>query len=81
MSRVAWLSPLPPEASGIADYSAEVLGGLRHRFEIELFCGQPASSPEVLGGMPVRGYAQFLDEHRLYRTRFLGHTFALGGRA
>ena len=64
MSRVAWLSPLPPEASGIADYSAEVLGGLRPRFEIELFCGQPASSPEVLGGMPVRGYAQFLDEHR-----------------
>ena len=64
MSRVAWLSPLPPEASGIAAYSAEVLGGLRHRFEIELFCGQPASSPEVLGGMPVRGYAQFLDEHR-----------------
>ena len=64
MSRIAWLSPLPPEASGIADYSAEVLGGLRHRFEIELFCGQPASSPEVLGGMPVRGYAQFLDEHR-----------------
>ena len=64
MSRVAWLSPLPPEASGIADYSAEVLGGLRHRFEIELFCGQPASSPEMLGGMPVRGYAQFLDEHR-----------------
>ena len=64
MSLVAWLSPLPPEASGIADYSTEVLGGLRHRFEIELFCGQPASSTEVLGGMPVRGYAQFLDEHR-----------------
>ena len=64
MSRVAWLSPLPPEASGIADYSAEVLGGLRHRFEIELFCGQPASLPEALGGLPARGYAQFVDEHR-----------------
>ena len=64
MSRVAWLGPLPPEASGIADYSAELLGGLRHRFEIELFCGQPAALPETLGGMPARGYAQFLPEHR-----------------
>ena len=64
MNRIAWLSPLPPEASGIADYSAELLNGLRHRFEIELFCGQPASLPEALGGMPARGYAQFLDEHR-----------------
>ena len=64
MRRIAYLSPLPPEASGIADYSAELLGGLRHRFKIELFCGQPASLPEALDGLPVRGYAQFLDEHR-----------------
>ena len=64
MSRVAWLSPLPPEASGIADYSAELLGGLQHRFDIELYCGAPGSLPESLRGMPARDYGQFLAEHR-----------------
>ena len=64
MSRVAWLSPLPPEASGIADYSAELLGGLQHRFDIELYCGAPGSLPESLRSMPARDYGQFLAEHR-----------------
>ena len=64
MSRVAWLSPLPPEASGIADYSAELLGGLQHRFDIDLYCGAPGSLPESLRGMPARDYGQFLAEHR-----------------
>ena len=64
MNRVAWLSPLPPEASGIADYSAALLGGLHHRFDIELYCGAPGSLPESLRGMPARGYGQFPAEHR-----------------
>ena len=64
MNRVAWLSPLPPEASGIADYSAELLGGLHHRFDIELYCGAPGSLPESLRRMPARDYGQFLAEHR-----------------
>ena len=64
MSRVAWLSPLPPEASGIADYSAELLGGLQHRFDIDLYCGAPGSLPESLRGMLARDYGQFLAEHR-----------------
>jgi glycosyltransferase involved in cell wall biosynthesis len=34
--RLAWVSPLPPAASGIADYSAELLEHLGSLFEIEL---------------------------------------------
>jgi glycosyltransferase involved in cell wall biosynthesis len=34
--RVAWVSPVPPSSSGIADYSAELLPHLAERFEIEL---------------------------------------------
>jgi glycosyltransferase involved in cell wall biosynthesis len=34
--RLAYLSPLPPEKSGIADYSAEMLPGLAHFYDIDL---------------------------------------------
>jgi glycosyltransferase involved in cell wall biosynthesis len=34
--RIAWVSPLPPARSGIADYSAELLAVLGDSFEIEL---------------------------------------------
>ena len=33
--RVAYLSPLPPQRSGIADYSAELLPELARHLEIE----------------------------------------------
>lgn len=35
--RVAWVSPLPPASSGIADYSAILLPHLARRHELELF--------------------------------------------
>ncbi|HYN22199.1 MAG TPA: glycosyltransferase family 4 protein [Thermoanaerobaculia bacterium] len=38
--RVAWLSPLPPMESGIADYSAELLSHLTEHFEIELIAAE-----------------------------------------
>lgn len=34
--KLAYLSPLPPERSGIADYSAELLPELAHHYDIEL---------------------------------------------
>ena len=34
--RVAYYSPLPPERSGIADYSAQLLPALRERIEVEV---------------------------------------------
>lgn len=34
--RVAWVSPLPPAATGIADYSAELLPALRAHCELDL---------------------------------------------
>lgn len=35
--RIAYLSPLPPQKSGIADYSAELLPHLAKHFDIDLF--------------------------------------------
>lgn len=40
--RLAYVSPLPPERSGIADHSAELLPELARYYEIELVLDQPA---------------------------------------
>jgi glycosyltransferase involved in cell wall biosynthesis len=39
--RIAYFSPLPPERSGISDYSAELLPHLAQRASLTLFAGQP----------------------------------------
>jgi glycosyltransferase involved in cell wall biosynthesis len=54
--RVAWWSPLPPDPSGIADYSEELLPHLAERWEIDLFADQP----------PEPGLAR---RHRVVLTR------------
>lgn len=48
--RVAYVSPLPPARSGIADYSAELVPHLAAHVELELFCDHPRAAREVLGG-------------------------------
>jgi glycosyltransferase involved in cell wall biosynthesis len=53
--RIAWFSPLPPMASGIADYSAELLPFLAEEAEVEAFCpaarrGRVVRAP---AGIPV----------------------------
>jgi glycosyltransferase involved in cell wall biosynthesis len=49
--RIAYLSPLPPLHSGIADYSAELLPALARRLEVELVVpdGWRASEPALAG--------------------------------
>ena len=39
--RLAWFTPLPPERSGIATYSVELLPLLADRFPIDVFVDQP----------------------------------------
>jgi glycosyltransferase involved in cell wall biosynthesis len=63
VTRVAWLSPLPPEASGIADYSVELLHGLRRRFEIDLFSGGRSGLPPALADLAASSYGTFAGMH------------------
>lgn len=79
LRRIAYLSPLPPEASGIADYSAELLAGLRRRFEIELFSAAPGRLPPALAGPPARSYSRFPEEHR--RRPYEAVVYQLGNNA
>jgi glycosyltransferase involved in cell wall biosynthesis len=52
--RIAYLSPLPPQRSGIADYSAELLPALAARCDLELLVA-PGTRPDAAacGGLPV----------------------------
>jgi glycosyltransferase involved in cell wall biosynthesis len=61
--RLAFLSPLPPAPTGIADYSAEVLALLAARHEIDAFHAQPAVEglPRGVSAQPA---AEFETRHR-----------------
>ena len=48
MLRIAYFSPLPPQRSGVADYSAELLPHLSGEAEITLFVSEPNSVPAEL---------------------------------
>lgn len=63
--RLAFLGPLPPAPTGIADYSADVLGLLAPRHEIEAFHAQDeVESGRLPAGVRVSRAATFLERHR-----------------
>ncbi len=47
--RLAYVSPLPPARSGIADYSAELLPALAHFYDIDVIIEQPSLSDAWIG--------------------------------
>jgi len=70
--RLAYISPLPPEKSGIADYSAELLPELARYYDIDVVIDQPTlAAPWIEANLPVRTVAYFEEHaeeyaHRLY---------------
>lgn len=59
--RLAWFSPLPPMASGIADYSYDLLPLLAERADVTVFCPKPSrfrrpKAPPGIRVMPPEGY-------------------------
>lgn len=53
--RLAYVSPLPPERSGIADYSAELIPELTRHYDVDVVVDQPeVSDLEVIANCPVR---------------------------
>ncbi len=70
--RIAWFSPLPPMASGIADYSAELLPFLTEQAEVEAFCpgarrGRAVHAP---AGIPVLHPRRFAERAHRYDAVF-----------
>jgi len=59
--RVAWFSPMPPVPSGIAACSAELVGELRRRHQIDVYVdGTPGATPA--GANPAH---EFVWRHRI----------------
>lgn len=62
--RLAFLSPLPPAATGIADYAAEILALLAPRHAIDLFHAQDDVDPARLPpNCPIHRADSFLERH------------------
>jgi glycosyltransferase involved in cell wall biosynthesis len=51
--KIAWLSPLPPQHSGIANYSYWLIKGLGPYVDIDLFCDEQELSPDLRDRFPV----------------------------
>lgn len=62
--RLACISPLPPEQSGISDYTVQLLKALATHYDIEVIVHQDqVSDPWVLRHCPVRSVDGFLQNH------------------
>jgi glycosyltransferase involved in cell wall biosynthesis len=84
--RLAFLSPLPPERTGIADYAAQCLPALAEYFDIELVTDQSQVwLPPELAALPRRSSAWFSANANSYdqliyqfgNSPFHSHMFAL----
>lgn len=71
--RLAYVSPLPPERTGIADYSAELLPELARHYDIEVIVTQETiDDPWINANCPVRS-VQWFTEHGDEYDRVLYH--------
>lgn len=79
--RVAYVSPLPPAASGIADYSAELLPHLAGHLELELFVPPdgPPPSRHLAESFPVRPWRRLDDPAIDLRLYHLGNNHLFHG--
>ena len=87
--RLAFVSPLPPERTGVAVYATELLAELSAHFEIELVVAQlEVRLPPALAHLPVRQadwFAEHGDEYdqvlyQIGNSPFHSHMFALLAR-
>lgn len=62
--RIAYFSPLPPERSGISDYSAELLPHLARSAQVTLFASNPgAVTEELRTAFEIRDIAEYSALH------------------
>lgn len=71
--KLAYVSPLPPERSGIAEYSAELLPELARHYDIDVIVDQDAlSDPWIESHCSIRS-VQWFAEHAYSYKRVLYH--------
>ena len=71
--RLAYVSPLPPERSGISDYSAELLPALAQHYEIEVVVAQDkVTDAWITANCPIRSVQWFAENSERF-DRVLYH--------
>lgn len=71
--KLAYISPLPPERSGISDYSAELLPELARHYDIEVIVAQDSiSDPWIKANCSVRN-VEWFKAHTNHYDRVLYH--------
>lgn len=70
--RLAFVSPLPPERSGIADYSAALVAALVADYDIDVIVQSEVDDPWILANCRVRSIAWF-ERHGAGFDRVLYH--------
>ena len=70
--RLAWFSPLPPMASGIADYTSEIVPYFRGAADVDVFCPKPGMvrRPRAPAGTRVLDPASYLEAPERYDACF-----------
>lgn len=70
--RLAYLSPLPPERSGISDYSAELLEELTRWYQVDVIVNQPeVSDAWIKSNCPIRTVEWFkANSHQFERVLY-----------
>lgn len=76
LPRLALVSPMPPAASGVADYSMAVLRHLALRAKVDVFTSPDAARPAI-PGVEWYSYSDFDGVERIRGTHD-GRVFALG---
>lgn len=64
--KLAWLSPLPAQKSGIANYSYWLIKSLRPHVEIDLYSDDPEVSPELKNEFAVYPLSAFQQQRQRY---------------
>lgn len=66
--RIAYLSPLPPQKSGIADYSVDLLHHLKAFFDIDLFVQPENVDPILDEPLAIYPWTDIFERRDLYDT-------------
>jgi glycosyltransferase involved in cell wall biosynthesis len=70
--RLAFLSPLPPDKSGIADYSADLIAGLIGDYDIDVIAQSAVTDPWILANCRIRSINWF-EQHGDSFDRIIYH--------
>lgn len=67
LPQIAWFSPLPPQRSGIANYSYWLIRALKTSFEIHLYYDEQAPSAELKKEFAIYPLSRFPAHYKDYR--------------